>query len=153
MFLIASLVQTRGEGARFLSRVPPRLAADSKIRRKVKVWPKGRVKRFPDFNFNLTQKEYFLLQYVQETCCVATIHLNMMELEWYWQRCLKHPLPILAPHHHRIAELISILVDDAVEFRLYHGRCADNHVLVEEGTFTFIRCLRCQRQVVAIELL
>ena len=84
---------------------------------------------------------------------MATIHLNMMELERYRQSSLEQSHAILAPHHHRIAELISILVDDAVEFRLYHGRCADNHVLVEEGALTFIRCLRCQRQVVAIELL
>ncbi len=29
----------------------------------------------------LTQKEYFLLQYVQEACRMASIHLNVVELE------------------------------------------------------------------------
>ena len=28
-------------------------------------------------------------------------------------------MAVLAPHHHRIGELISVLVDDAVKFRLY----------------------------------
>ena len=94
---------------------------------------------------------------------MASIHLNVVELERYWQSGLEQALAVLAPHRHRIAKLFCVLVDDAVEFRLNHGRCADNHVLVEEGarplvackarTFTFIRCLRCQRQVVAIELL
>ena len=75
---------------------------------------------------------------------MASVHLDMMELERYWQRGLEQSLAVLAPHHHWIAELVGVLVDDAVEFRLYHGRCADNHVLVEEGTLTFIRCLCCQ---------
>ena len=84
---------------------------------------------------------------------MASIHLNVVELERYWQSGLEQALAVLAPHYHRIAELISILVDDAVEFRLYHGRCADNHVLVEEEALTFIRCLLCEHQVIAIELL
>ena len=74
---------------------------------------------------------------------MASIHLNMVKLERYGQRGLEQTLAIFAPHHHWIAELVSILVDDAVEFRLNHGRCADNHVVFKEGTLAFIRYLYC----------
>ena len=74
---------------------------------------------------------------------MASIHLNVMELERYRQSSLEQSFTILTPHHHRIAELISLLVDDAVEFRLNHGRCADNHVVFKEGTLAFIRYLFC----------
>ena len=84
---------------------------------------------------------------------MTSIHLHMVELEGYGQSGLEQPVSIPAPHHHRIAELISVLVDNAVEFRLYHGRRADNHVVVKASTLAFISCLRCQSQVIAIELL
>ena len=74
---------------------------------------------------------------------MATIHLNVMELERYWQSCLEQSFTILTPHHHRIAKLICILVNTAVEFRLNHGRCADNHVVLKESALTFSRCLHC----------
>ena len=84
---------------------------------------------------------------------MASIHLNVMELERYGQSCLEPTFVILAPHYHRIAELISILVDNAVEFRLNHGRCADNHVVFKERTFTFSRCMHCQLLIITIKLL
>lgn len=65
---------------------------------------------------------------------MTTIHLNMMELEGYWQSGLEQSLSIFAPHHHWIAELISVLVDDAIELRLYHGGCADNHAVTKGRT-------------------
>ena len=84
---------------------------------------------------------------------MTTIHLNMMELEGYWQSGLEQSLSIFAPHHHWIAELIIVLVDDAIELRLYHGRCADNHAVIKKSALAFVRCQRCQGQVIAIELL
>ena len=84
---------------------------------------------------------------------MASIHLNMVKLERYGQRGLEQTLAIFAPHHHRIAELVGVLVNNAVEFCLDHGRRADNHVVVKVETLAFISCLLCEHQVIAIELL
>ena len=84
---------------------------------------------------------------------MASIHLNVMKLERYGQSGLEQSLTIFAPHHHWIAELIGILVDDAVEFRLYHGRCSDNYMVFKESALAFICCLLGQFRIVAIELL
>ena len=84
---------------------------------------------------------------------MTSIHLHMMKLKTDGQSNLEKPLAILAPYHHWITELISVLVDDAVELRLYHGRCADNHVVFKENTLALVRCLDCQHQIIAIELL
>ena len=62
---------------------------------------------------------------------------------------LCHPLPILTPHHHRIAELVGVLIDNTIEFGLRHRRCADNHPVVERTAFTIVGCLRGQVDVFA----
>ena len=51
---------------------------------------------------------------------MSTVHLDMMELEGDRERGLEKTFTILAPHYHRIAELVCVLVHYAVEFGIYH---------------------------------
>ena len=84
---------------------------------------------------------------------MASVHLDMMEWERYGQRGLEQTLAIFAPHHHRIAELVGILVDDAVELGLGHSRGANNHVILQETAFAFTLRLAGQFKIFLIESL
>ena len=96
---------------------------------------------------------YRALKLLKKPCSMPSIHLNMMKLEGDGKRCLKPAFTEFAPHHHRITELIRVLVHDAVKLRLYHGRCADNHILIKHNAFRFIGYLFCQYEVIAVKLL
>ena len=84
---------------------------------------------------------------------MAAVHLCMMELERDGKGDFSPLLAITAPHHHRIAELISVLVDNAIQFCLYHGRCADNHMVIEKRTLAFSCCVCGQILVIVTKLL
>ena len=51
---------------------------------------------------------------------MSAVHLHMVELEGDGQGCPQPTLAVAAPHHHRITELVGVLVDDAVEFSGRH---------------------------------
>ena len=55
---------------------------------------------------------------------MTAVHLHVVELEGDGERALQPTFAVAAPHHHRIAELVGVLVDDAVEFGGRHRRCA-----------------------------
>jgi hypothetical protein len=62
-----------------------------------------------------------------------------MELEGYGEHGLPPVFAIFAPHNHRVAEFIGVLIDDAVEFGLNHGGGANYHIVFK------IRTLGCCR--------
>ena len=84
---------------------------------------------------------------------MSAIHLRVVELEGNGERGLKRAAPVFAPHHHGIAKLVSVLIDNAVELRLYHGRCADNHAVIKCAASTFFCRLRRKCQLIAVEML
>ena len=47
---------------------------------------------------------------------MSAVHLHVVELEGNGQGCLQPAFVVAAPQHHWIAELVGVLVDDAVEF-------------------------------------
>ena len=75
---------------------------------------------------------------------MPSIHLRVMELERYWQQCLKPFLAILTPHHHRIMEFVGVLVYNTIELRLNHCRCPHYHVVWQESALTICRRPVCQ---------
>ena len=83
---------------------------------------------------------------------MPAVHLHVVELKRNRQTCCEQPFAILAPHHHGVAELGGVLVDDTVELCLYHGRGADDHVVFESDAAAFIRRLGGQCLVVVAEL-
>ena len=56
----------------------------------------------------------FPLQQFKEHGAMTAVHLDMMELKRDRQRGLEASFTVLAPHHHRIAELVGVLVNYAV---------------------------------------
>ena len=84
---------------------------------------------------------------------MAAVHLYVMELETDGQSGLKQAFAVFSPHHHRIAKLVGVLIDDAVEFGLRHRRCADNHQVVERTVFAIVGGFRGQVEIIAVELL
>ena len=105
------------------------------------------------FHASLTRKSAnLLLQRFQEAGGMGTIHLHMMELEGDGQGCSPKASPILSPHHHRIAKQIGVLIHDAVQLRLDHGRGAYHHRLLPERTLTGRCHLGRQLRIVRIEL-
>ena len=77
----------------------------------------------------------------------------MVELERYGQSGLKPTLTISGPCQKRIVKLAAILVDYAVDLRLYKGGCANNHMVFKESALTFAGSLSSQPEVIAIKLL
>ena len=61
---------------------------------------------------------------------MASVHLNMVELEADGQGGPKAAFAVFPPHQHWVAEQVGVLVYDAVEFRLHHGRGAYHHCVV-----------------------
>ena len=59
----------------------------------------------------------------------------MMELERDGQFGFYPSFAIFPPHHHWVAELVGVLVDDAIQFCFNHCRSADNHAIIQERTF------------------
>ena len=84
---------------------------------------------------------------------MASIHLNVMELERYRQSRLEPPFTISGPSQERIIELAAILVYYAVDLYLYEGGCTNNHVILKESALTFTGSLSGQLLVIIIELL
>ena len=82
---------------------------------------------------------------------MAAVHLHMVELERDGQCRTEQLLAVLAPHHHRVTELVGVLVHNAVELGLYHGRCAHNHIILEERAAALACNLRSQSVVVCSE--
>ena len=64
---------------------------------------------------------YCLLKFIEEAGSLSAVHLDMVELKGDGQGCPQPALAVAASHHHRITELVGVLVDDAVEFGGYHG--------------------------------
>ena len=64
---------------------------------------------------------------------MSAIHLHVVELEGNGQGCPQPTFAVSAPHHHRITELVGVLVDDAVEFGGRHRRRAYHHCIIYEG--------------------
>ena len=95
----------------------------------------------------------FLLELLQKTGGIAPIHLYMMELEGDGQCRLEPALAIAAPHHHRVAEQIGILIDNAVQFGRHHGRSAYHHRIGQEYALAGPRHLTRQSMVVVHELI
>ena len=84
---------------------------------------------------------------------MSAIHLNMVKLEGNGQGCPQPALAVATPHHHRIAELVGVLVDDAVEFGGSHRRCAYHHRIIYEGALAGRAGRLCQIRIVLAELL
>lgn len=84
---------------------------------------------------------------------MSAVHLHVVELEGDGQGCPQPALAVAAPHHHRITELVGILVDDAVEFGGRHRRCAYHHRIIYEGTLAGRAGRLRQSHIVLSELL
>ena len=93
-----------------------------------------------------------LLQQFQELRGVCPVHLYMMELKRNGQAGLKQPFAVFAPHHHWVAPVAGVLVDDAVEFGLDHGRGTDHHIFGEHHALALFGSLGGQLRVIAAEL-
>ena len=95
---------------------------------------------------------YCFLQSFQEPCRIHTIHLHVVKLKGDGHHRFPQMLTILSPHHHRIAEQFSILVDNDIKFRSRERGRADDHIIFEEGTLTALGNGFRQGQIVAVEL-
>ena len=84
---------------------------------------------------------------------MSAIHLHVVELEGDGQGCTQPALAVAAPHHHRIAELVGILVDDAVEFGGCHRRSSYHHRIIYEGALAGRTGRLRQNHIVLSELL
>lgn len=58
---------------------------------------------------------------------MTAIHLHMMKLEGDGERGSEEATAITPPHQHGIAELIRVLIHDAVKLRFYHRRRSHHH--------------------------
>ena len=72
---------------------------------------------------------------------MSAVHLCVVELQGDGQGGAEPMLAVSAPHYHRVAELFGVLVDNAVEFGLYHCRRAYNHIVLKERALALRRCL------------
>ena len=70
--------------------------------------------------YSATATAYFSLQQLQKHGALSAVHLDMMKLEGDGEHGLEQSFAILAPHHHRIAELICVLVHNAIKFGMHH---------------------------------
>ncbi len=84
---------------------------------------------------------------------MSAVHLDMVELEGNGQGRFQPAFAVAAPHHHWIAELVGILIDDAVEFGARHCRCAYHHRIIYEGTLAGHAGRLRQNHIVLSELL
>ena len=84
---------------------------------------------------------------------MSAVHLNVVELEGDGQSCLQPAFAVATPHHHRITELVGVLVDDAVEFGGRHRRRAYHHRTVHETALAGNTCRLRQNHVVGAELI
>ena len=64
---------------------------------------------------------HFPLQQLQKHGAMSAVHLDVMKLEGDRERGLEASSTILAPHYHRIAEFVCVLVHYAVKFSLHHS--------------------------------
>ena len=84
---------------------------------------------------------------------MPAVHLHMVELEGDGQGGPQPAFAVAAPHHHRITELVGVLVDDAVEFGGRHRRCAYHHRIIYEGALAGRAGRLRQNQIVGAELI
>ena len=96
---------------------------------------------------------HFLLQKIQKPCRLFAVHLNVMKLKTYRQSGLEKAFAVLAPHHHRVAELVVELVDDDINFGADDRRRADYHIVVKAVVFTFVDGLLRDAVVIIDELI
>ena len=96
---------------------------------------------------------YCALQGIEECCCLSTVHLDVMELEGDGERGPQPALAVSSPHHHGVAELVGVLVDDAIQLSLNHGRGADDHAIVRKSAFTPIDGLIRQATIIFCKLM
>ena len=83
---------------------------------------------------------------------MSSVHLNVVKLEGDRQRGLEPSLAIFSPHHHRVAELIGVLIYDAIQFGGYHCRRADNHSIINETAFATVRCRLSKNGILVLKL-
>ena len=93
------------------------------------------------------------MQPFQKPRGIPAVHLHVVELERDRQQRLEPAFAVFAPHHHRVEELVGVLVADAVELRLDHRGGADNHVALKETALALRRHLGGLLHVIAVELL
>ena len=77
---------------------------------------------------------------LKKPCSMSSVHLNVVKLEGDRQRGLEPSLAIFSPHHHRVAELISVLIHYAIQFGSYHGRSSHNHSIIHKTAFAIVGC-------------
>lgn len=75
------------------------------------------------------QAGYAVLQVVQEACRVLAVHLRVVKLKRYGERCLEKPAPVSAPNHERFVVDAAIHTHRAVYIVLRQGRCAYHHAV------------------------
>ena len=84
---------------------------------------------------------------------MSAVHLHMVELEGNGQGCPQPAFAVMAPHNHRITELVGVLVDDAVEFGGRHRRRAYYHRIIYEGALAGHAGRLRQNHIVGAELI
>ena len=82
---------------------------------------------------------------------MLTVHLGVMELEGDGERRLQPAFAVAAPSEEGIGEDAAVLVDDAVEFRASHCRCAHDDGFIVEDVLTSLADGLCQMQVIGIK--
>ena len=91
-----------------------------------------------------TATSYFPLQELKKHSAMPTVHLDVMKLKRDWERGLEASFTVLAPHYHRIAELVCVLVHNAVKLSLHHRRSSHYHIIFQKRAFTLFRSLLCK---------
>lgn len=76
-----------------------------------------------------------ILQLRQKPARMRAVHLRVMELERKGQIIPKPFLPASAPDDERIIEYTAVHTDSPVNFRIYNGRCHDDHTVLGQLLF------------------
>ena len=77
----------------------------------------------------LFQSIDFVLQIFQESACVGTVHLGVMELEGNGQGISEQLFPVTAPEDKGIVENAAVHAYNAVDFCIHNGGSADDHAV------------------------
>ena len=84
---------------------------------------------------------------------MSAVHLHVVKLERDGEHGLQPAFAVAAPHHHRITELVGVLIDDAVEFGGRHRRCAHYHRIIYKGALAGRAGRLRQSHIVGAELI
>ena len=84
---------------------------------------------------------------------MSTVHLHMMELERDGQLGFYPSFAVFPPNYHWVAELVGVLVDDAIQFCLNHCRSADDHIVIQKDTFATVADFLCHVLIILGKLL